>query len=552
MAFYEQFGTGTQYNDTTAIANAGLAPDTKFIESGTGTQYTASQLLPPVNTTSLNSGNLGQSSTISYTSPQTLPATDISGLDSSAALAPTAQETEASALTSRIQTLNDQIAGRDAYQSQQNNAAGLPEIEQAKRDLATSVSVLQKEAQGASLKASDRLAPTFAIAGEQASIERSRAVKALTLSAISDTLSNNFVAAKQKADQAVAEKYGPLEAEQKAKIANLDLLLKDPATTLADRNRALKQKAIEDQKSAQIAQQKDDAASVFSIVQQSAQNSQSFVATPQYPSLSYALNAIGTAKTPLAALTIASQVGLAQPKVQPTASIQEYQFAVNNGYKGSYTQYQNEDANRKALSNGTVSNDQLYSGLSTQTSTAVRSRVTKFSTEPVVQNFSTIQDGYNFASSLSNTTKNPADDQALIYSLAKTLDPGSVVREGEYATAQKYSQSWIAAYGAGVSQALAGTGFLSEQARKNIKETIKQRYEASKTSYNQVVTSYTGGINALTGRNDGSKFLTDYVTPTSTIASTPPNNDADVFDEVVGTATSGGYLSRLWSALLGN
>lgn len=37
---------------------------------------------------------------------------------------------------------------------------------------------------------------------------------------------------------------------------------------------------------------------------------------------------------------------------QPTASIQEYQFAVQNGYKGSFSDYQTEDANRKAVAAG--------------------------------------------------------------------------------------------------------------------------------------------------------------------------------------------------------
>lgn len=37
---------------------------------------------------------------------------------------------------------------------------------------------------------------------------------------------------------------------------------------------------------------------------------------------------------------------------QPTASIQEYEFAVKNGYKGSFSDYQTEDANRKAVAAG--------------------------------------------------------------------------------------------------------------------------------------------------------------------------------------------------------
>lgn len=153
---------------------------------------------------------------------------------------------------------------------------------------------------------------------------------------------------------------------------------------------------------------------------------------------------------------------------------------------------------------------QLYSGLSSSTATAVRAKASAFKTEAVVQNFATVQEGYNFARALSNTTQNPADDQALIYSLAKALDPGSVVREGEYATAQKYAQSWINAYGKGVEQAILGTGFLSESARKNIKQTIEQKYQASKKSYDNLYSQYESGVNSLTGRKDGAAFLTDY------------------------------------------
>ena len=165
-------------------------------------------------------------------------------------------------------------------------------------------------------------------------------------------------------------------------------------------------------------------------------------------------------------------------------------------------------------------NPQLYSGLKPATATAVRSVVSKYGSEPTIQNFATVQDGYNFASSIDTKTKNPADDQALIYSLAKTLDPGSVVREGEYATAQKYSQSWVNAYGKGVTQAIAGTGFLSETARSNIKKTIEQKYNSTKVSYDNQYKEFSNQINNLTGRNDGDKFLRNYVT------SSPPTTDA--------------------------
>lgn len=55
---------------------------------------------------------------------------------------------------------------------------------------------------------------------------------------------------------------------------------------------------------------------------------------------------LATAKTPE---ELASYLGQTVPKQALPASAQEYQFAVKNGYTGTYTQYQNEDANRKAI-----------------------------------------------------------------------------------------------------------------------------------------------------------------------------------------------------------
>lgn len=175
-------------------------------------------------------------------------------------------------------------------------------------------------------------------------------------------------------------------------------------------------------------------------------------------------------------------------------------------------------------------NPQLYSGLSSATATAARAKVNAFKSEPIVTNFATIQEGRNFAGSLPNDTKNPADDQALIYSLAKALDPGSVVREGEYATAQKYAQSWVKAFGSGVSQALLGTGFLSQEARTNIKDTIEARYQASLKSYDTVKSQYENNINSLTGRGDAQNFLVDY-TVNSQGGGNNPNDPLGLFGE---------------------
>lgn len=188
--------------------------------------------------------------------------------------------------------------------------------------------------------------------------------------------------------------------------------------------------------------------------------------------------------------------------IQESAIYQKDTYMAPNGYT-------NPDGS-PVVDNG---GGQLYAGLSSATATAVRGQVAAFKTEPQVQNFATVQDGYNFSSSIDDNTKNPADDQALIYALAKALDPNSVVREGEYATAQKYAQSWVNAYGKGITQAIAGTGFLSLAARQNIKKTIETKYNSTKRTYDNLEKQYINSISSLTGRNDGSQFLKDYSNP---------------------------------------
>lgn len=61
------------------------------------------------------------------------------------------------------------------------------------------------------------------------------------------------------------------------------------------------------------------------------------------------LAALDASKTKLSAM-----VPLYKPKEEPakTASVQEYEYAKSQGYKGTFSQYQNEDANRKAVATG--------------------------------------------------------------------------------------------------------------------------------------------------------------------------------------------------------
>jgi hypothetical protein len=107
---------------------------------------------------------------------------------------------------------------------------------------------------------------------------------------------------------------------------------------------------------------------------------------------------------------------------------------------------------------------------------------------------------------------------------AKAMDPDSVVREGEYATVQKYAQSWAESFGFNAARIFSNTTFLTPQARANMKATIRQRYQAGLGQYNNVRKSFGDRINKITRKGDGLERLTDYAAgfPTGTAAPAAP------------------------------
>lgn len=173
----------------------------------------------------------------------------------------------------------------------------------------------------------------------------------------------------------------------------------------------------------------------------------------------------------------------------------------------------------------------------------------RFDNEPQVKNFQMVQSAKDLVNSLPDDTKNPTDDQALIYAFAKVMDPGSVVREGEYNTVQRYSQSWAQQYGSSVSNAVLGQGFLTPEARKNIKKTIDTKYNVEKSSYDSLRNSYINNINKVAGVSVANDLLPEYTVaipeapvPTGTDVRMYKDGKAyDIPSDKVSTALFKGY-----------
>lgn len=112
-------------------------------------------------------------------------------------------------------------------------------------------------------------------------------------------------------------------------------------------------------------------------------------------------------------------------------SIQEYNFAVKNGYIGSFSDYQNEDANRKvAIAKAGVANGEF--GLSQGQASLFNNIITKYNASPLI---AAADRTIVLKNSIEQARKNPSDGATqlnLVYSYIQALDTyQSAVREGE-------------------------------------------------------------------------------------------------------------------------
>jgi len=149
------------------------------------------------------------------------------------------------------------------------------------------------------------------------------------------------------------------------------------------------------------------------------------------------------------------------------------------------TQFQTEDANRKkpVVNVNTGAEEQ-------RRFTRINTVRDDFKGDAIVKRFNTANEALQFINTLNINTKNPADDQALIYAFAKAMDPDSVVREGEYATVQKYAQSWLSSFGFNAARVLSNTEFLTPQSRQNMKNTIAARVAPMQKQYQNLRANY--------------------------------------------------------------
>lgn len=164
----------------------------------------------------------------------------------------------------------------------------------------------------------------------------------------------------------------------------------------------------------------------------------------------------------------------------------------------------------KSGGEGSTSTGGIYDQLDYRTANTVIAQANQFGTSDIVNKYNNIIAASNLISGVDPYTDNPAEHQAVIYNFAKALDPDSVVREGEYATVKKYSQSLINKYGGEIRQAIKGTGFLSPGAIQAIQQATDNRIKAYEPQYLNLRAQTAQRINTLAGKPVADQVLLDY------------------------------------------
>jgi len=213
------------------------------------------------------------------------------------------------------------------------------------------------------------------------------------------------------------------------------------------------------------------------------------------------------------------------------ASVQEYEYAKQQGYTGSFSQYQNEDANRKA-----VIAKAGQSGLPNTTITQIDKLSSAFDSSPIVKQYNETQNKYQTISQIvdSGVIGGP-DDLALVFEFMKSLDPTSVVRESEYDTASK-SGNPFKALAAKMGGYVSKGQILPQDVRDDFKRLSGTKLKVVSSQYKNLKNETARKINNKTGMGDGSGYLTSYE-QAFTAPDTPPTPPAFISDEEASKST---------------
>lgn len=336
-------GVPGQINQTGQVTTGPLAGT----QAGTNTN---AGYVPP---TPISASNLGTSTKPIAITPSAPPApTDLNALATHLITnypTPTTQEASAQGdLSSLIQKINDATGTLGTQSAEQNklNAApgGVDALNSQLNELNKQITGLNNNAFAAQQTSEGRQAPMFAINGEQAQIDRQKAVQMYALSAASSALQGDLSLAQQKVQHALAAEFDPIKT-QIQQYQNLLTLAHDNLTTAQQEKSTMFQAQLK-QLDTQITQQQSNKSTAMALALSALKNNPGNQAAqlaynqvlklspsdPQYMEKAYA--AVGQYQNdPIATQKALADLGLIQAqtaKARADASTASVANQVNN------------------------------------------------------------------------------------------------------------------------------------------------------------------------------------------------------------------------------
>lgn len=205
------------------------------------------------------------------TTPDTTNLADLLAKFSAGSAETQAKQTEKKSALDYLQGLYDKAGTEAARKNELSAQAGLPDLQKTSNELIQAIRQNNLGAFTATQNSENRQAPTFAITGEQAQIERQRAVKNYALAATVEAVNGNIALAQQNIQNALDAEFKPLESQ----IEYGKLLLQNASENLTAEQKkdADKLSILLDERSRLLTEQKDNKNLILQYVGAAAQNS---------------------------------------------------------------------------------------------------------------------------------------------------------------------------------------------------------------------------------------------------------------------------------------
>ena len=213
---------------------------------------------------------------------------------------PTKEEKKVDDFSLRIQQLNESLLGQSTFRTGKEKELNVEELQKTQTDLSARLKAIQNEALAIPLQLQQEAKGRGITTGGLRPLEtgrlRENAIQALGISSLLEAPKGNLTTALDLVDRAVKAKFDPIKEQRAVLLENLELIMKSPSYTLAEKRRAEAQalKTKEEEKVDKKAE--DDAKEKGGYAVEAAKNGADALT----------LKSISEAKTPQEALSLAA------------------------------------------------------------------------------------------------------------------------------------------------------------------------------------------------------------------------------------------------------